>query len=404
LIRLGKSVFYNFFGSLFDKGLPIIISAFLTKFMLVEEYGKWSLFFQFILIINAVCATPIMTIFARNFYSRSEDQQKMFIYNYKHVFLMFILSSILYYTFFGIFSLDMFFEIPALLCISFYTYLGLFFRFKSQNKKYFVYSFVRLFVFGMIVFGLLLINKKISYFQLTLIFILSHIPSLVKTFSLIDISSNENKSDLKDFYSLSLYGLSTTLVNGLDKFAILASGFSLSFLAYYSFIYTLTNSPTIIVEAMKKSIQPKMYKELAEKNTISRKTLIQILTALSFILVIQVIVPCIMFYLLGVLNLIHEDFMAIKNSYYFISILSLGFFFQAIYHFINPVHFYYKKSMLLFYVQMSCMIIYVIILYFFSSWFDFEKFMWLKSLILILVTLVCFVSLKKIKFINLKMI
>jgi hypothetical protein len=166
----------------------------------------------------------------------------------------------------------------------------------------------------------------------------------------------------------------------------------------------LTNSPTIIVEAMKKSIQPKMYKELAEKNTISRKTLIQILTALSFILVIQVIVPCIMFYLLGVLNLIHEDFMAIKNSYYFISILSLGFFFQAIYHFINPVHFYYKKSMLLFYVQMSCMIIYVIILYFFSSWFDFEKFMWLKSLILILVTLVCFVSLKKIKFINLKMI
>ena len=400
---MGKSVFYNLFGSLFDKGLPIIISAFLTKFMLVEEYGKWSLFFQFILIINAVCATPVMAIFARNFYSRNEDQQKMFIYNYKHVFLLFIIAAVLYYAFFGIFSLDVFFEIPALLCISFYTYLGLFFRFKSQNKKYFVYSFVRLFVFGIIVFALILINNKISYFQLTMIFILSHIPSLLKTFTLINLRSNENKSDLKDFYSLSLYGLSTTLVNGLDKFAILASGFSLNFLAYYSFIYTLTNSPTIIVEAMKKSIQPKMYKELAEKNTISRKTVIQIIKALSVIFVIQIIVPCAMFYLLATLNLIHNDFMKIENSYYFIFILSIGFFFQAIYHFINPIHFYYKKSMILLYIQTSCMIIYVIILYLFSSWFDYEKFMWLKSLILILITLVCLVSLKKIKFNNLKM-
>lgn len=371
--------------------------------MLVQEYGKWSLFYQFILIINAVCATPIMTIFSRNFYNLEDDNQNMFIYNYKHVFLLFIFFSVMYYVFFGKISTAIFIEIPALLCISLYSYLGLFFRFRSEDKKYFTYSLIRLLVFGLIVLGVISVYGKISYLNLTLIFILSHIPSLLKTVNLVDFKSQNKKSDLKEFYSLSVYGLSTSLVNGLDKFAILASGFSLNFLAYYSFIYTLTNSPTIIVEAMKKTIQPKMYKELAENSKISKKTFKQILKSLSVIFVIQVIVPFFMFYLLATLNLIHNDFMKIENSYYFIFILSIGFFFQAIYHFINPIHFFYKKSMILLYIQTGSMIIYVLILFMFSSWFDYEKFMWLKSLILILITLVCLVSLKKIKFNNLKM-
>jgi O-antigen/teichoic acid export membrane protein len=399
---VGKSVFYNLFGSLFDKGLPIIISAFLTKFMLVEEYGKWSLFYQFILIVNAVCATPIMTIFSRNFFALDDINKKMHIYNYKHVFLLFIISSTLYYAFFGQIGSDVFVEVPALLCISLYSYLGLFFRFNSQDKKYFFYSLIRLIFFAVLVFIIILMCGKISYLNLTLIFIVSHLPSLFRTIYLIDFKTYNNKSDLKEFYSLSIYGLSTSLVNGLDKFAILASGFSLSFLAYYSFIYTLTNSPTIIVEAMKKTIQPKMYKELAEHNKISTNTLKQIFKSLSVVFVIQVIVPVTMFYLLTHLNLIHNDFMKVDNSYYFIIILSLGFFFQAIYHFVNPVYFYYMKSMLLLYIQTASMILYIFVLYYFSDNFDYEKFMWLKTLILILITLICLASLKKIKFNNLK--
>ncbi len=95
--------------------------------------------------------------------------------------------------------------------------------------------------------------------------------------------------------------------------------------------------------------------------------------------------------------MINEEFLSIENSYYFILILSIGFVFQAIYQFITPIHLSYKKSNLLVMIQGGTMLVYIAIVYMFSNAFDYEKFMWLKTFLLISMTTICLISIKKLQ-------
>jgi len=379
---------YNLLGSLFDKGLPMIISALLTKFMTANEYGKWSLFYTFILISYAFSATPLLTVFSRKFYSQDQSNQRMYIYFYKLVFLLQALSLAVYYIFFSPISWTAFLEIPAIICINLYDYLALFFRFKGKDVLYLRESFIRFAFFAAVIAVSILVLHKVPYWLLIGTFIVSHIPSFFKALTYISLPKSSEKSDFKEFFFLSSYGLSTSLVNGMDKFIIVASGFSLSFLGYYSFIYSLTNTPTIVVEALKKTMNPIIYKELSEQDKLSSKTKRLIYLIIIALFVIQMTLPVTVYSILRYLNLINKAFMG-AESYTYIYILSIGFFFQGIYHFLNPYYFFYKKSGQLLVIQLICIAIYLVVLIYIVGAKSYSNFMWTNTGLLVAITLLC---------------
>lgn len=383
---LNKSVVYNLVGSVFDKGLPIIISALLTKFMTTQDYGKWSLLYTFILISNSFSASPILAIFARKFFKYPPDEQKMYLYFFKLVAILQILSLIVYYMFFSPLSYSAFLEIPALVLMNLYAYFALFLRFQGSDLKYMWHSLVRLIVFAAILLVPILILKKVSYSTLIAIFLISHIPSFIKTIKLLAISNESEKGDLKEFISLSAYGLSTSLVNGVDRFIMIASGYSLSFLGYYSFLYSIGNTPTIIVEAFKKTINPVMYKELSVDGKLSNSTKKNVFIICAILFVVQLTVPTAVYFILKHLNLINPAFIMDK-AYIYIYILSIGFFFQGVYHFLNPYYFFFRKSGLLLLIQAICMGVYFLFIKYTSSPLDYSGFMWVKTGLLVSITL-----------------
>jgi O-antigen/teichoic acid export membrane protein len=174
----------------------------------------------------------------------------------------------------------------------------------------------------------------------------------------------------------------------MDKFIIIACGFSLSFLGYYSFIYSLTNTPTIIVEALKKTMNPIMYKELSEQDKLTPKTKKRIYLVLLVLFLVQMTLPVIVYSVLKYLNLINKAFTG-PESYAYIYILSIGFFFQGIYHFINPYYFYYKKSGQLLVIQLVCIAVYLFTLLVILGAKNYSNFMWSNSGLLVAITLLC---------------
>ncbi|WP_460692690.1 polysaccharide biosynthesis protein [Mucilaginibacter puniceus] len=199
------------------------------------------------------------------------------------------------------------------------------------------------------------------------------------------ISTESEKGDLKEFISLSAYGLSTSLVNGVDRFIMVASGYSLSFLGYYSFLYSLGNTPTILVEAFKKSINPIMYKELSTDGQLSKSTKKNVLAICGILFIVQLTVPAAVYFVLKYLNLINPEFIMDK-AYIYIYILSIGFFFQGVYHFLNPYYFFFRKSGLLLLIQAICMGVYFLVIRYISTPLDYSGFMWVKTGLLVSIT------------------
>lgn len=385
-----KSVIYNLIGSIFDKGLPLIISMLLTRFMSTEDYGKWSLFYTFILVSYAFGASPILTFFSRNYYHQERGKEKMHLYFYKVAIVLQVLCIIAYYLFFAAFTANALLEIPTIICINLYSYLTLFYRFKGMDKVYMMEALKRFLFFAVLVVLIIVFFDRISYTLLIGIFILSHVLSIVKATRLLSFNQQTNRAELKEFFSLSAYGLTSSMLTGLDKFIIVGAGYGFSFLGYYSFIYTIANTPSIIVESFKKSVNPIMYKDLTEHNKLSSRTKRMIYALLVVLLGCQIILPHVAYSILDYFQLINKEFIH-PDAYKHIAILSLGFFFVAIYQIISPYFFFYKKTMQLLIILLLSLLAYVLAAKYFlhAGTMHYEGFMWLKTSLLILITVLC---------------
>lgn len=384
------SVIYNLIGAILDKGLPIIVSALLTKFMSPEDYGQWSLFYAFLLISFAVTSSPLLTLFARKFYTYKADDQRMYIYFYRLLLLLQAISILIYYTFFSLLSYVSIFEIIAIIFMNLYAYIALFFRYKKLEMLYMKHSFFRLLIFAALLLLAIFIFKTISYFILLVSFTLCHIPSFISSFKYLAFPSKEAvKDDLNEFAHLSIYGLSTSLVSGVDKLIIASLGFSLSFLGYYSFIYALTNIPTVLIEALKQTMTPTMFREWATSGELSKRTMKYLYLIGAFLFVIQLILPQVVYQALVYLKLINVAFIQ-PESVHYIFLLSIGFYFFSLYHFINPVYFFNKKSLNLLFIQASCLLLYFVLLKLLRTYLNYDMFMILKTLLLTSITLMTF--------------
>ncbi len=385
-----KSVIYNLIGSIFDKGLPLVISMLLTRFMSTEDYGKWSLFYTFILVSYAFGASPILTFFSRNYYHQERGKEKMHVYFYKVVIALQVLCIGAYYLFFAAFTANALLEIPTIVCINLYSYLTLFYRFKGLDKVYMTEAIKRFLFFAVLVVLIIAFFGSISYPLLIGMFILSHVLSIIKASRFLSFNQQSNRGELKEFFSLAAYGLTSSMLTGLDRFIIIGAGYGFSFLGYYSFMYTIANTPSIVVESFKKSVNPIMYKDLTEHNKLSARTQKMIYGLLVVLLGLQIVIPALLYYFLDRFQLINKHFVH-PDAYKHIAILSLGFFFVAIYQIISPYFFFYKKTMQLLIILLLSLLGYVLATKYLlhAGAVNYEGFMWLKTSLLILITVLC---------------
>ena len=138
-----------------------------------------------------------------------------------------------------------------------------------------------------------------------------------------------------------------------------------------------------------------MYKDWSDGSALRKVTKTTIYKAILFIFLTQLISPIIIYFALIKLNLINPEFI-LSNTVSHILILSTGFFFHSLYHFLNPYYFYNKLSKWLLLIQFTCTLLYLFILKFIPLYASNEILMLLKSSLLIFMTLFTFFGLIKL--------
>tara|TARA_R110002012_G_scaffold87923_1_gene217063 strand:- start:1325 stop:2524 length:1200 start_codon:yes stop_codon:yes gene_type:complete len=355
----------NLLGTFLDKGMPLIIGILLSKYMSSESFGTWSLFYQFLLIVNLIATSPVLGFFSRYFFQSSyDDKSVMIIYNYAFVFLIFVFSFIIFYGFFQPFTRVSLLEILSLLGFTSYIYYTLYLRFIKEDLKYVLSALLRITVLIVIIAIGYYISGIITYELLITAFCLSHVISLIQALRKYQLKKKYARIELREFLSLSIYGISSSTVNGSDKFIILALGNSKAFLGIYSYFFTIASAPNLLVEAFKKIYTPAQFKEYSEQGELSSKTKKGIVTFLVIFTFIQLIGPIILYRVLRYLNLVNAEYMAVENIDYLLLMFSFGLYGFSIYHFINPYLIYFKKTYLMTLSLSASFIIYLLFLYF----------------------------------------
>ena len=92
-----NKLIYNLLGTVFDKGLVLFISFFLTRYITVEVFGQWALFLQLIIVSNSLTFGPLYNIFSRIF---SEKNNRIQIFHYKELFVLLLLATSISYFYF----------------------------------------------------------------------------------------------------------------------------------------------------------------------------------------------------------------------------------------------------------------------------------------------------------------
>lgn len=353
-----KSLVFNFAGTLLDKMLPILVTAFLANSMSIQTINNWSLFYQYMIFTNIICFSTLTTRFSRVFFLTSD---KRFVFdNYGLSIFTFIILTFIYFYISKNYS-NLFFQIFGVLLASLYNYFVHYLRFCARDKMFFYSSMLRFFIFTLLII-IFIIDGEITFFELLIAFLFSSFFFLYQIFSKIKESKFLSKNLIKEDMSLIAYGISTSSINGADRFIIGYFFLGSSFLGFYNLIYSITNLPTIFTESVKKSLNPQVYKDLSETGAIRVETKKKIAIYSIIILIIQFTLPFIAIYFLTFFNLINKGLLEGRNLYLCSLYLSVGFVFQGFYQLNNPIYFFYQKTNYIMFFQVVSFCIYLIII------------------------------------------
>lgn len=353
-----KSLVFNFAGTILDKMLPILVTAFLTNSMSIQTINNWTLFYQYMIFTNIICFATLTTRFSRVFFLTSD---KHFVFdNYGLSIFTFTILTLIYY-FISKNHSNLILQIFGVLSASLYNYFVHYLRFCSRDKIFFYSSILRFLIFTLLII-IFIIDGEISFLELLIAFLLSSIFFLYKIFSRVKKTKFFSKDLVKEDMSLIAYGVSASAINGADRFIIGYFFLGGSFLGYYNLIYSITNLPTIFTESVKKSLNPQVYKDLSESGAIRNTTKKHITIYSIIIIVLQFTLPFIAIYFLTFFNLINKSLLEGRNLYLCSIYLSIGFVFQGFYHLINPIYFFYKKANYLMGFQVISFCSYLIII------------------------------------------
>lgn len=354
---LNKAGALNLIGTVFDKGLVLFVAFVFSSKMSVSDFGQWSLFMQFVLIFNGILHSPIQSLFSRQFYEQSDKTKLPYFYSSLLivVLLLFVISFMLWYNvnWWGVLY------VTGAVFFGVFNYSSLSFRFLKLELKYVSYSILRFVLFVFLPLYVMLFYKEVTFLQLFVCFIVANaiiiIPRL-RSFSLQKVSEIENR----EFNYLIIYGLMSTLINGIDRLFV-SYHYGDEGLGYYAYIVFLTSASNLLVEVVKRTYVPKLYEYYSGGENMGLSTMKK---AFLLMTVVQLLSPFILLEALKVLNLINVKYIAIDNLYLVILIQTLSFAIFSYYHFINPYFIYNKRSSLMLYSLLLSMFLYGVLMFF----------------------------------------
>ncbi|PQJ18520.1 hypothetical protein [Nonlabens tegetincola] len=389
-------LYFNTLGTLFDKVLPLIITLLLSPFISSSDFGEWALYYQFLLFSNAVVISPLLGFFNRKFFD-ANSPKKMVLYNYPILLVLFVSCLVVYYTFFAYSISNLWYEVFVIIGFIAYNYYTQYLRFKEQDRYYLYVSLGRLIVFCTYLVYSKYLNEIIVYKDLLIAMALAHILVLCLSIFNMKLSPEKKLIETKEFLSLSFYGFFTSSINGIDKFVIVALGFSSQSLGIYSYFLSVAATPNLLVEIAKKIFTPLQFKEFSMFGEITKETTRKINLFLVGLFFLQIIIPQIVFIVLRELNLINQDFLAFQSPILLLFIFSIGLYIFSIYHFINPVLIYFKKSIFMSISLFVSVVVYLLLMYMFSDAFDIILFSFIKSIMLTIAVIITWLFVKKVR-------
>jgi len=327
LLKISKPLFDVFVGAGFDKGLIIIVSLFLVEYIGLENYGKWSVFYQFIIIGGNILINPQVAL-----YKIKSGEQKFIIFDSNKLILSITFIALITLVFFDDRETGLFAFI-SIISLFIYQYLNTVHRFTSKTYNYTLNSGVRFFVF------LLTFAVGLKFLQNTFIaLVYSYVISLfiVIAFRHRYLLNHEflRISDKKEYYLLLVYGLISTLSTGVDKLVLEKSNLNIEIIGLYAYVLSLANIPNFTIEVVYKTIQPRIFSSFRKGVPFTEEIKSQIKLGQLVIVLSNLIIPISFYYLSLNLGIISREFAAnIKISWILASSFIMAVY--SFYHFYN---------------------------------------------------------------------
>ena len=346
-----KGLFFNLFGSTLDKSLPFVISLILVKFMSKYDYGLWSEYFQILTVVVSSIVSPLQLFFSKDYFKVVNT--KVALYNTYLILSFLMIAWIVIVCFYPQFSSAILSLEPLILIVFYflYSYLALYLRYSGQDRKYAMISFARAFLFILILGTIYYLNESIKFSDIMRSYVFCHLPVILYYFKSFQLKLKLDLSRLNEFIRLSIYGISTSLLSGLDRLILISSGYSYEELAAYAYAITFSSLPSFVIEAAKQYLSPVIYKDLSFNGRYTSATKSKLLITIVLLIVIQFTIPYAAIKLTILINIFDNGLVNSSVIYKVVTILNIGFAAHIVYHFVNPYLFFYNKSHLLLRIQ-----------------------------------------------------
>jgi len=196
MLGLDKSYTYNLFGTIFDKGLILVVAFIFTTYIPVSVFGSWSLFLHFIIIGSGIIISPSMNLFSRLYYKDKEYENKLII-KYNSLVLFSLLFFLILYSSFYAQNLNLLLlQMACMIAFMTYNYYSLSLRFKNENRRYFIISGMRFFIFCTVGTVVICINGELNLIWLLLSFLVSTLIIILPVFKQFSLQKVKIKTYL----------------------------------------------------------------------------------------------------------------------------------------------------------------------------------------------------------------
>ena len=363
MLGVDKSYTYNFFGTIFDKGLILVVAFIFTTYIPVSVFGFWSLFLHFIIIGSGIIISPSMNLFSRLYYKDKEYENKLIV-KYNSLILFLLLIFLVLYSSFYVQNLNLILlQMACMIAFMMYNYYSLSLRFKNENRSYFIISGKRFFIFCIVGAVVIYINGELNLIWLLLSFLISTLFIIIPVYKQFSFQKIRIKNLFKDeIITLMFYGLATTFLNSIDKFAIdIKSGEFM--LGSYSYVVAIATASNVIVEFLKKVHVPKLFRGYSENGTVNYLFPNTLKIQLIGLFALQLILPFIIIWVLDLFRGGQNPYLDFEWLYYVVFVQGLSFAIFSIYHFINPKFIYLKKTNLMIVGILISTVIYILLIF-----------------------------------------
>lgn len=336
-------------GVIFEKMIPLIISFVFISEIEVEVYGRFAVYYQAIIIAVGAISASVIQDFNNNYLQSSNNIEIKDPYTGLVIGLFILFTGLLI----DILQTEYLLRVIVIAIVAPINLIIFNFqRFKNKEHLYFFYTLLRSGIFLLTLF--LFLERNLSLAELLdSIIILNTLPIL---FYLKKIKIKWSGVILKkENFLVSIYGLTTLFLFGVEKMFMEIAGYSLEEIAAISYSLSIINSSAILIEGAKKQIGPNIYYDLQNDGVYSNRLLQSLKYYFVFLTCGIVLTPLILIPSLKVSNLFQSNLSIGNDSLIVLTINQIVF---SIYHFINPYIFFWRKTIILILIQLTSIVLF----------------------------------------------